>query len=74
MMPRPEIKVPLYQDLKSIDTLLSDGLTHEQIAEYYQGHEMEIEISRQTVGNKVKEMKIETPQKQYEIARRTQSA
>lgn len=54
-MPRPTITVPLHEDLKSIRTLLEEGMTQEKIVVYYQ--RQGIRISQQTISNKIKELK-----------------
>lgn len=56
-MPRPHVLVPLRDDLKSISSLLEEGLSQEQIAEYYRLHEMSIQVSQQTVSNKIRELR-----------------
>lgn len=56
-MPRPTITIPLRDDLKSIQTLLEEGLSQKQMVEYYRLHELRIQVSQQTVSNKVKELR-----------------
>lgn len=53
-MPAPQKYIPLHNDLKSLQTLLSEGLTHKQISDYYKDHG--IQISRKTISNRVKEL------------------
>jgi arginine repressor len=52
-MARPTINIPITEDLKSIKTLLSEGLNQTQIAEYYT--QRGYPIDQRSVSRKIKE-------------------
>jgi arginine repressor len=55
-MPRPKKEIPFEDvNIKGIKTLLSEGKTQNEIAEYYKKHG--IDVNRVTILRRIKELK-----------------
>lgn len=54
-MVRPRKTIPL-EDIKGLKTLRKEGLTQEQIEEYYKKNG--IDVDRVTVGRRIKELEV----------------
>lgn len=55
-MARPKKHIPIHEDLKSVQTLVDEGLTQEQIAAYYT--ERGYPIAQRTISRKVKQLNV----------------
>ena len=53
-MPRPKIKIPL-EDIKGLKTLIREGFTQNEIAEYYALHG--IKADQATISRRIQELK-----------------